>query len=115
MNHAIFYNDENGGNHEYRGGVSFLSSSSSSLLNNENREKWVGGNDSYQKWVVPFVLSHKKNMKHKWIDPDNDNDTDIPVIDNATFDKLFHSSAFEINSHGKRKTMKNYEKSKIKR
>jgi len=105
MNDATFYNNENGEN-EYRGGVSFLSSSSS-LLDNETREKWVGGNDSYRKWVVPFVLSHKKNMKHKWIDPDTEND--IPVIDNATFDKLFHSAAFEINSHGKRKTMKKYE------
>ena len=113
MQNAVFYNDENndaGG--EYRGGISFLSSVQNSTEIKEMKEMWKGGIGSYQRLVVPFVLSHKHVMKKKWIsgsdsDGDSDSEDEISVIDNATFDKLFYSCSYEVNNKGKRKTMKN--------
>lgn len=97
MEKAIFF--ENKGEEDIRGGISFLYTNKKSL---ENKELWIGGGDSYQKFVVPFPLSYMKKKRGRG----ENSDEEVPVIGNEHFDKLFNSCSFEINNKGKRKTLK---------
>ena len=91
----------------YKGGIKISQ-------NMRDHEKITGGSSiekheykEYENKVIPISLLYEKPSSQRFAGGINDNE-EIKMMPEEKYNKLFYSVANEINSKGKRKTIKNH-------
>lgn len=104
MNSLIFY--KGGNKNEIEDGDENYMHAGIPLTIHQDSNYKTGGGVKYDSYVVPVGLysEHKSNTRQ--VNPTEDSEPDVPVVNPVFFDKLFGKVGHEIHENGNSKTRK---------